>query len=250
MQQNKGKRTGIWLTVGLHLLLSVVLLLNGLHYVPPLRNNLMEIEIELEEELPPLPLTIIAEQGTAPRSPEPVPDKAPELVQQAIVPEEIQGKQRTEESTPEETGDVEVHDPEPPVINERALYRSRDVDTLAGEQTGLHTGTDRQAGDPAGNTFTGNPLGQPTAQLEGRSIVGKLPLPEYTQNLAGRVVVRILVDTYGNVTSATPGIEGTTVQNKVLWEAAKKAALQARFNISGSAPAVQEGKITNIFSLR
>jgi len=226
------------------------LLLTGLSYVPALRNNIMEIEIELQEERPPTPLRVIAEEGTPPRAQEPVPDKAPELVQQAVVPQEIQGMQRTMESTPGETGDVPVHDPEPPAINERALFRSRDADTTQGEQTGLQTGTERKAGDPQGNTQTGNPLGLPTAQLAGRSIVGKLPLPEYSENLAGRVVVRILVDTYGNVTSATPGIEGTTVQNKTLWEAARKAALQARFNVSGSAPAVQEGKITYIFSLK
>ena len=250
MQQNNGKRTGIWLTVVLHLLLAAVLLLTGLSYVPALRNNIMEIEIELQEERPPTPLRVIAEEGTPPRAPEPVPGKTPELVQQAVVPQEIQGMQRTMESTPGETGDVPVHDPEPPAINERALFRSRDADTTQGEQTGLQTGTERKAGDLQGNTQTGNPLGLPTAQLAGRTIVGKLPLPEYSENLAGRVVVRILVDTYGNVTSATPGIEGTTVQNKTLWEAARKAALQARFNVSGSAPAVQEGKITYIFSLK
>jgi hypothetical protein len=167
-----------------------------------------------------------------------------------MVPEQIEGTQRTEESTPGKTGDVAVTDPEPPVINKRALYRSRDVDTLAGEQTGLRVGQNRQAGDPAGNTQSGNPLGQPTAQLEGRTVIGKLPLPEYSENLAGKVVVRILVDSYGNVTSATAGIEGTTVQNKILWEATKKAARQARFNVSGSAPAIQEGKITYIFTLK
>ena len=96
----------------------------------------------------------------------------------------------------------------------------------------------------------GDPSGQPTAQLEGRTVVGKLPLPEYAENLSGRVVVRILVDTYGTVTSATPGLEGTTVQNRTLWEAARKAALQARFNVSGTAPVVQEGKITYVFTLK
>ena len=64
------------------------------------------------------------------------------------------------------------------------------------------------------------------------------------------MVVRILVDNYGKVTSATPGIEGTTVQNRTLWNAARKAALEARFNVSGSAPALQEGKITYVFTLR
>lgn len=62
--------------------------------------------------------------------------------------------------------------------------------------------------------------------------------------------VKIRVDTYGQVTSAIPGIEGTTVQNRTLWEAARKAAMEARFNVSGSAPAIQEGRITYIFTLK
>lgn len=250
MEQYSGNKTGICLTAGLHLLLAAVLLFAGINYSPPEHDNRLQIEILIEEERPPVPVRIIAEQGSSPRSPRPVPEREPELVQQAVVPEQIEGTQRTTESTPKETGDVPVKDPEPPVINERALYRSRDIDTLAGEQTGLNVDQKRQAGDPAGNTPIGNPLGQPTAQLEGRTVVGKLPLPEYRENLAGKVVVRILVDSYGNVTSASPGIEGTTVQNRILWEAARKAALQARFNVSGSAPAIQEGRITYVFTLK
>ncbi len=250
MNKGQGYRTGLWLTAGFHILLGVVLLLAGINFTPPDRNSQLQIEIELEEERPVLPFRIIAEQGSSPRSPDPVPEKEPELVQQAIVPEQIPGEQRTTESTPGETGDVEIPDPEPPLISERALYRSRDVDTLAAEQTGMRTRGERQAGDPEGNTQTGNPLGQPTAQLEGRAVIGKLPLPEYAENLSGKVVVRILVDNYGKVTSATPGIEGTTVQNRTLWNAARKAALEARFNVSGSAPALQEGKITYVFTLR
>ncbi len=250
MKEYRGNKTGFLLTAGFHLLLGVVLLVAGLRYTPPEKDNQLSIEIELEEERPPEPLRIIAEQGSQPRSPEPVPEEEPELVQQAIVPEEIDGEQRTQESTVGETGDVEIQDPDPPVINERALYRSRDIDTLAGEQTGMRTDSERQAGHSAGNTQTGNPAGQPTAQLAGRTVIGKLPLPEYAENLSGKVVVKIRVDTYGKVTSAIPGIEGTTVQNKILWEAARKAAMEARFNVSGTAPAIQEGKITYIFTLK
>ena len=80
--------------------------------------------------------------------------------------------------------------------------------------------------------------------------MGSLPTPEYTVNMSGTVVVRILVDQYGSVTSATPGMTGTTVQDRTLWEASKQAALKAMFNVSSSAPASQEGTITYIFKLR
>ena len=250
MHAGRENNIGIILTVAFHLLLVAFLILLEMQFTPPGKTVPMQIEIELEEELPPEPVRLLAEHGTAPRSPRPVPEKEPVLVQQAVVPTPVEGEQRTADSTPTEEGDVAVTDPDPPVINERALFRSRDSDTLPGEQTGLRTFPQRQAGDAAGNTDKGNPAGQPTAQLEGRSIIGKLPLPEYAENLSGRVVVKILVDTYGAVVSATAGIEGTTVQNKTLWEAARKAALQARFNVSGTAPAIQEGKITYVFALK
>ncbi len=80
--------------------------------------------------------------------------------------------------------------------------------------------------------------------------MGNLPEPEYTVNKSGRVIVRISVDQYGNVVSATPGVTGTTVQDRTLWEAARKAAMKAKFNLSSSAPPVQEGTITYIFRLR
>ena len=43
-------------------------------------------------------------------------------------------------------------------------------------------------------------------------------------NNEGKVVVKIMVDQYGKVTNAIPGVAGTTVQDKRLWEAAKEAA--------------------------
>jgi hypothetical protein len=45
------------------------------------------------------------------------------------------------------------------------------------------------------------------------------------------------------------GAEGTTVTDKTLWQAARKAALGAHFNMSADAPVLQEGTITYIFKL-
>ena len=111
--------------------------------------------------------------------------------------------------------------------------------------------TDRlKAGHTLGNTDEGNPDGMPTARLEGRTVMGNLPVPSYTVAKSGTVVVRITVDQYGTVINAIPGVKGTTVQDATLWEAARKAALEAKFNISQSAPAVQEGTISYVFTLK
>ena len=59
-----------------------------------------------------------------------------------------------------------------------------------------------------------------------------------------------MVNREGHVTEAIPGIEGTTVQDRSLWSAAKTAALQARFDANPKAPISQEGTITYIFRLQ
>jgi hypothetical protein len=52
------------------------------------------------------------------------------------------------------------------------------------------------------------------------------------------------------VKKAVPGASGTTVTDKELWNAARKAAMEAHFNVNGEAPALQEGTITYIFKLK
>ena len=78
---------------------------------------------------------------------------------------------------------------------------------------------------------------------------GTLPRPSYGVQKAGTVVVEIWVDNYGNVQKAVAGAAGTTVTDKTLWQAARKAALGAHFNMSADAPALQKGTITYVFNL-
>jgi TonB family protein len=96
----------------------------------------------------------------------------------------------------------------------------------------------------------GRTTGEPNARLAGRSVNGTLPRPSYGVHADGKVVVKIWVDQNGNVTKAQAGVEGTTATNKTLWQAAYKAAMGAHFNMDASAPALQEGTITYIFSVR
>ena len=94
---------------------------------------------------------------------------------------------------------------------------------------------------------------------------GKLHLGHYVGSLMRRVQLQnegayddfyimvadsqALTDNYGNVQKAVAGAEGTTVTDKTLWQAARKAALGAHFNMSAEAPPLQQGTITYIFKL-
>jgi hypothetical protein len=88
------------------------------------------------------------------------------------------------------------------------------------------------------------------AKLAGRSVNGTLPNPVYSSQASGKVVVDVWVDNYGNVQKAVAGVEGTTVADKDLWQAARKAALGAHFNMDADAPALQKGTITYVFSMK
>jgi TonB family protein len=76
-----------------------------------------------------------------------------------------------------------------------------------------------------------------------------LPKPEYPGNDAGIVVVKVIVDKNGRVTSAEPGVRGTTIANKAFWDEAKQAALKAKFNVDPDAAAFQQGTISYRFRL-
>ena len=134
-------------------------------------------------------------------------------------------------------------------IDKRALFPSADnkKDTKAA-QTAEKVENDLKAGHSKGNTDSGKLNGIPSVKLEGRSTLGSLPLPAYTVNESGTVVVKIIVNEKGEVTNAIPGQKGTTTNNSTLWNAAKQAALKARFSPS-DAP-TQVGYITYIFTLK
>lgn len=96
---------------------------------------------------------------------------------------------------------------------------------------------------PGGGVGTG-----PSFSLEGRGSLS-LPKPYYPGNEEGIVVVQVTVDKNGTITKAEPGVKGSNTANPELIAAAKKAALQAKFNVDNNAPAYQVGTITYRFVL-
>lgn len=243
---NRSNWVGIGLTVVFHALLLMLCFSSGLKYVypPPSEEAFL---MEFPEE--PLPEQV--QVGTAPRSETPDPDREVQLVKRSESPVQGTKANEAEEATVGDDGDVEVSEPKRE-IDRRALFPSaanNKKDTLS-VQTSSQPSARFDAGHASGNTMTGSSDGEPSARLAGRNVVGSLLLPSYGVQKSGRVVVRILVDREGNVTDAIPGIEGTTVQDRSLWSAAKQAALKARFNANPKAPLSQEGTITYVFKLQ
>tara|TARA_R110001583_G_scaffold16737_3_gene68485 strand:- start:27724 stop:28671 length:948 start_codon:yes stop_codon:yes gene_type:complete len=105
-------------------------------------------------------------------------------------------------------------------------------------------------GSPDSNNYTSSGLGNKgyAFDLKGRNSIS-IPKPKYDLQESGKVVVEVTVDRNGKVTNARPGVSGSTTANITLLEAAKKAALKAKFNSDSKAPAYQRGTITYHFQL-
>lgn len=244
----KARVIGIVMTVLFHCALTFICFGAGLKYIypPPTEKGIL-MEFVQDDPKP-----IEVKTGVEPRAKKADPKQEVRLVQKSEAPEVGTKENITSETVIGDNGDVEKPEPpQPKPIDKRALFSSNaaNKDTLAA-QTAEKVSNALKAGHSEGNTRVGNPDGTPSAHLQGRTVMGNLPIPSYTVQDAGQVVVKIRVDQYGKVISAIAGVEGTTVQNKVLWNAAKDAALDAKFNVDGKAPATQEGTITYIFKLK
>ena len=105
-----------------------------------------------------------------------------------------------------------------------------------------------QGGSGNGTSGTGSGAGV-SYDLGGRVSLS-LPLPRYNYQSEGRVVVEIRVDREGRVTQADAGKPGSTTIDEYFLNAAREAALQAKFAPDPNAPATQIGTITYNFVLR
>lgn len=148
---------------------------------------------------------------------------------------------------------------------EKARKAQEARDNIAKGFAGKGTGNTTSEGDAGGTGNQGKLTGDPNStnrdgsglgnsgisfSLSGRTANGKLPEPTYTVLEEGTVVVEVVVDKYGKVTSARAISKGTTIHSTPLWNAAQAAALKARFNEDPSAPAEQVGTITYRFSFK
>ena len=252
-EDKRARWTGLAATVAIHAVALAFCLTAGLKYLdppPPETSFLIDFDEELFEPEKP----VDAKVGRQPQAEETDPEKPVELVQKAESPHVSDRPNKTPATKENGHGDVEVPTPpqkEEPKLDPRASFpgMSQQDDKATTPHAGSEAAEGFKAGQPDGNTKEGRTQGSANAHLQGRSVVA-LPKPSYNAQLEGTVVVQVKVDQYGNVTEAVPGVEGTTVTDKGLWNAARNAALKAHFNTSADAPVVQMGTITYKFKLQ
>ena len=250
-QERNSRTTGVVLTVILHVTTAVCFFATGFTYLdpPPPENERILIDFEEVEVQKPEQTW----KGAQPQVEKPKPKEPINLVQRSEAQQEGTKSNEAPEAKVDDFGDVDTKEPpREKEINKKALFSAANnktqKDTLAA-QTASKVSDALKAGHALGNQTIGETSGEPNAKVKGRKVVGSLPRPTYGTQAAGKVVVEIWVDNYGNVQKATAGVEGTTVTDKTLWQAARKAALGAHFNMSADAPPLQQGTITYIFRL-
>ena len=256
MNLTKEKKIGLLGTLLVQIMFFILLLLLGFHTPLPLpeeegilvnfgnsETGLGETEPEIQEpkQIQPEPVEQTNDEQVMTQDI----DDAPEMKEETN-PKKKKKIEEKEETKPEKKPEEQRK------INPNVLFPPTN-NTNNSTSQGIAGGKGNQGrpdGSKKSNNYTGYGQGNSgiSFSLRGRRPKG-LPKPKYTGNNEGKVVVEITVDRNGNVTSATPGVKGTTTTAAELWQAAKIAALKTKFDKSETAPSIQQGTITYIFVL-
>lgn len=249
MFKDKYRVYGLIGTISFHLILLLVFIFFGFTTPLPLPEE-QGVEVNLGN----------SEQGMGDIQPEqltenistPEPDQSSdnlEKVSTQTVEETIKIKEKkTDKTNKTETKPTEEKVTEK--VNPLALFPGKKTGNNGGSEgnTGRPGDQGNQFGKPDAGNHTGNPGkgGGISFSLKGRNSKS-LPIPEYTSNEQGTVIVKIWVNTKGEVTRVQAGERGTTTSDRSLWKLAENAALRARFSPDDDAPEDQTGTITYKF---
>lgn len=140
-----------------------------------------------------------------------------------------------------------------PVVNQNALYKGKKNDGSGkGDGTGTVAGNQGSVdGDPLSPDYGdgGSGFGSVGLDLKSRRFTN-LTVPKDDGQKYGRVAVRIYVDKNGIVVNAVPGVKGTTLSDKAIWEKCRIAVLGSSLNKLDSAPDVQIGVVMFNFKVK
>lgn len=195
----------------------------------------------------------MSQPAPKPAAPRP---KAPKVEQDIVTSqqEDAPAVLQKPQTKPQKVEEVVEPEPKPREVNKKALFPGRTVGSDAkseGESNKAEGNQGSEQGSLGGAHVEGG--GQGTSgvsfDLSGRSLVGSLNRPAYNGTEEGRVVVRIVVNAAGVVTSAEYQAKGSTTNTKTLVDAAIKAARGTRFNAVEQGTTSQQGTITYIFKL-
>lgn len=242
---------GIVFTILAHGVAVAAVSMNGMSYLwPPTEDDQFVLDfVEMEAEPVRYSRQPVAE--TVDKT------KPVEVVQKSESPiTAAVAKNETQESLPDDFGDVETPAPEPeePQLDARASFPG--MGKKPSSATTPHVATDSsatfKAGAPDGNSRNASADGSPNAHLQGRDVLGYIPKPAYDKQESGKVVVKIYVTKEGAVKRASVA-DGTTVTDSRMIQDAINSAYNVKFtpakDVDPENP-LQQGTITYYFKLK
>lgn len=248
MFEDKNRLYGIIGTVSFHVILLLVFIFFGFTTPLPLPEE-QGVEVNLgnsEQGMGDIQPEQLSENIAAP-SPNQTSDNQENVATQSTE-EALKINKKNKGKTTTETKPTE--EKQLNKINPLALFQSKNKGKNGGSEG--NTGKPGDQGNPLGNPNASNHVGNPGSgggpsfSLKGRSSKS-LPKPEYTSNEQGTVVVKIWVNTNGEVTRVEAGQRGTTTSDRGLWKLAENAAMRSKFSPDANAPEDQTGTITYKF---
>ena len=141
--------------------------------------------------------------------------------------------------------------PAKPAINQNALYKGKtNKGTGGGDGTGSTPGNQGSVnGDPLSNNYGEGGSGFGETPIALRKFTN-LVTPNDDGQKTGKIAVRITINKEGIVVNATPGVRGTTLNDRDLWQKCKDAVMGARLNQSSTAPDLQVGVVVFNFKVK
>lgn len=257
--KEKNKRTGLIVSILVHAVLLVLFAFFGLTYLEPpppeegitINFGTMDMGKMTQNEAPPTETQ--PNQPTEPEIADPVPTESVEedvITQNTVEAPSIDKKE--EENQKEEVVEPKEEEkkPDQKVMDALNKWKNSQNQASGGDGTTDQNGDQGSLeGDKSSTNYTGGGAGNGTTfSLAGRSMISSPPIRDQSQE-EGKVVVDIIVDRQGNVVRAVPGVRGSNTTSTILYQKAKKAALETKFSANPDAAIEQKGQMTFIFIL-
>lgn len=141
-----------------------------------------------------------------------------------------------------------------PVVNKGALYKKRNssetTTTSNDTSSGIAKNRDGKSGSKTGDLGVAGGGGEgDNFSLVGRSLMGALEPPVYSERVSGRIIIEIQVNRDGKVIAASFNPKNSTISSRSIIEAVRKVAMKAQFNADPMAAFTQVGTITYLLKV-
>lgn len=265
--EKKNKRKGAIASIIFHAVILILFAIFGMSYtVPPPEDGMLinfgysdmgSGTVEEEPAQTSEQEEVVEEQESAAAPQEVQEVEAVEEVATQEVEQSVNVKKQEEVKKPVE----EVKEPQP---TEEELRQAEAKRKLEERFAKAKAAQNASQGETSGANNQGNPDGVPNApqgkipgkgssgisfDLGGRKMMTAPKIKDDSQK-EGRVIVSITVDRYGKVINAVPGARGSTTTSTYLYQLAKEAAFNTKFNADPNASVQQMGTMTFIFEVK